>query len=165
MGNGNGVKNLLPAIIILSMTVLLLGLGLTILSKLGVQARTDAGVVDEQVRLWFENSTILANTFISTSTATFYNNSNEVTFTTVTWDNPGSRSGQAVRLSSGAAASLNGSLVNVSYTYGASNAAQAAVDSSVTGLDDFVDWIGIIVIALAGGIVFVLVMNAFKGKD
>ena len=52
MGNGNGVKNLLPAIIILSMTVLLLGLGLTILSKLGVQARTDAEVVDEQVRLW-----------------------------------------------------------------------------------------------------------------
>ena len=165
MGNGNGVKNLLPAIIILSMTVLLLGLCLTILSKLGVQARTDASVVDEQARLWFENSTTLANDYITTSSATFYNNSNEVTFTTVTWDNPGSRSGQAVRLSSGAAASLNGSLVNVSYTYGASNAAQAAVDSSVTGLDDFVDWIGIIVIALAGGIVFVLVMNAFKGKD
>jgi len=164
MENGNGVKNLLPAIIILSMTVLLLGLGLTILSKLGVQARTDAGVVDEQARLWFENLTTLEHDYITTTSATFVNQSDD-SFSAVIWDNPGSRSGSAVMLSASAPIGLNGSLINISYNYGASSNAQAAVDSSVTGLDDFVDWIGIIVIALAGGIVFVLVMNAFKGKD
>jgi len=47
-------------------------------------------------------------------------------------------------------------------TSGVSNSASAAVNSSITQLDDFVEWIGIIVIAIAGGVVFTLVLQAFQ---
>lgn len=48
-------------------------------------------------------------------------------------------------------------------TSGISASASAAVNSSVTSLDDFVEWIGIIVVAIAGGVVFSLVLKAFQG--
>jgi len=47
-------------------------------------------------------------------------------------------------------------------TSGIGNSASAAVNSSITQLDDFVEWIGIIVIAIAGGVVFTLVLQAFQ---
>jgi len=47
-------------------------------------------------------------------------------------------------------------------TTGISYAAGQAVNSSITQLDDFVEWIGIIVIAIAGGVVFTLVLQAFQ---
>ena len=49
-----------------------------------------------------------------------------------------------------------GSTTGISYTAG------QAVNSSITQLDDFVEWIGIIVIAIAGGVVFTLVLQAFQ---
>ena len=47
-------------------------------------------------------------------------------------------------------------------TTGISYSAGQAVNSSITQLDDFVEWIGIIVIAIAGGVVFTLVLQAFQ---
>jgi len=49
-------------------------------------------------------------------------------------------------------------------TSGVTNQASTAVNSSILALDDFVDWIGIIVIAIAGGVVFTLILKAFQGR-
>ena len=48
-------------------------------------------------------------------------------------------------------------------TSGITANAASAVNSSVLALDDFIEWIGIIVIAIAGGVVFTLVLKAFQG--
>ena len=54
-------------------------------------------------------------------------------------------------------------LGKLSTSSGITASASGAVNSSITELDDFVTWIGIIVIAVAGGVVFTLVLKAFRG--
>ena len=54
--------------------------------------------------------------------------------------------------------------MNVSYTFGATNDWQTAVDSSITSIDDFVSWFAILVVIIMAAIIIGIVLRSFTGQ-
>lgn len=159
------INDMYPAVLTLLLVAILVGVGLTVLSGVSTSVRTTATATDDQFTA-LTTSCVDVGTYIDTSSASFENQTAQSYSTACfTWDLTGSRKGTCVTLSADAAClSANNTAINTTYTYGASNEAQTAVDLGITSTDDFVDWFAIIVVIIAAAIIIGLVLKSFSGR-
>lgn len=157
------INNLLPGVVTLLLVAILLGVGLTVLGNFATQVRTSTTASDETLVLYTHNFTTVANPTATASGSTGYNSSLATDTVTLVWDTNENFRATSVRLASDTAARLNGSSINVTYTYGATNNWQTAIDSSVTSIDDFVPWFAVIIVVLMAAIIIGLVLRSFSG--
>ena len=159
------IKDLYPAVLALVMISILIAVGLTVMGNMSDQVRTDATTTDDTFTA-SNASCVAVGTYITTSTATFENNSGkEDTFSPgyFTWDRTGRYAGSCVTLNAaGVAAGLNGTSVNTTYTHGASTTAQTSIDAGVTAVSGFTTWFAIIVIIIAAAIIIGIVIKSFR---
>lgn len=152
-----------PAALTLILVAIILGIGLTVLGQYAISTRTATSIVDETFTSDNRSCVALANTHITASTATFENATDGTTYdgSCFEWDSTLAYRGSCVTLlPSAACLAINGS-VNTSYTYGASNNWQTAVDDSVTNLDDFVPWFTVLIVIIAAAIIIGVMIRRF----
>ena len=162
------MNDILGAVIVLAMTVMLLGIALTVIGTLEIQARESTLVQNENITPWANNYTLFVQAPYIDTTATWecdnISNAAALSAAYFIWDKTGKFEGSGVELTdAGANAIANGSIINCSYYYGRAGTPATAIGNSITELDDFVGWIGVIIIAIGGGLVFYLVMKTFRG--
>lgn len=162
------LQDMLPAVITFILIAILLGVGLTVLGNFARETRTGTTVTQDVFTANNATAQTLTNEFITTTSAVFVNGSNAVPISSgcFQWDDTGQYRGSTVLLvSPTTCGSWNGTSVNASYTYGASNAWQTATDLSVTSIDDFVPWFAVLVVVLMAAIIIGLVMrNLASGR-
>lgn len=157
---------MVSSLIILTAIVLVLGIALTTIGKLSNAALSDVAITDETIAVFNNTFTSLANSNVKPSSATFKNASlgTDYSASFFTFNDPDDYEASSVKVS---AAGITGGVidntsVNISYTFGSSTNEATAISSTVTSLDDFIDWLGVIVIAIVGGIVFFIITKSFQ---
>lgn len=159
------IQDMYPAVLTFLLITVLIGVGVTVLANMSTTVRTTATATDDQFTA-LTTSCVAVGTYIDTSSASFENQSAQTIPTNCfTWDATGSRAGTCVTLENTASCLyVNNTAVNTTYTYGLASDAQAALDSSVTSIDDFVGWFAILVVIIVAAIIIGLVLRSFSGR-
>ena len=155
---GMSIGDMYPAVLTIVLVGIVLGIGLFVLSTLGDSIATDYSGTQNGVNTSTGTTTLTdaskTNFNLSALTTTFTNGSALTNFTftdagVITW-------GSNI-------VADQSSLVNTTYTYqyDATDSAEEAVTTTVSGLATFADWIAIIVVVIAAAIVLGVVMGSF----
>lgn len=158
------LKDLTGAMLILLITAILVGVGLTVLGNLSKEVRTDTNYNKDVFNVSNVTCVALTNQYITSSTASFKNVSDNQVINSgcFKWDNTARRSGTCVNLTNSASClSYAHRLVNVSYDYGASNQAVTAIDNTGTAVGTVPNWFVILVVIISAAIIIGLVMRSF----
>ncbi len=160
------LKDLYPVILTILLVGLVLGIGLYVLSSVGDELAITEGTVTNETGLFINDTTATVDT---ATTAGFHNFA--VTICTNATGGETIASGNyttdadAGTIVGTANRGTNWSDVNCSYTYLYGSTASEAVDSTVSGLGGFADWIAVIVVVIAAAIVLGIVMRSFGGGE
>jgi len=158
------IGDMYPAILTIMLVGLILGVGLYILSTLhdGVAIEYDGTQTDINTSTGTTTLTdaALAEVYINSgmtaagnqTAATAYTNFTYTTAGVITW-------GADI-----VANQTTGYDVAYTYTYDATDTPEAAITSTIAGLDDFASWIAIIVVVIAAAIVLGIVLTSFGRK-
>jgi len=163
------INDMYSATLLIVLVAILIGVSLTMLANFSTQVRQEATQIDDTVYLWTINYTPdLTQDYITTGTGITVENANGTsTFSSacLTWDKTGTFAGDSIKLTTSPACNeLNGTDVNVSYTYGASTNAQTNIDTSLSSIGNFVTWFSIIIVVIAAGIIIGIVIRSFSGR-
>lgn len=156
------IKDLIPAILLITSVGMLIGVGVVTLDQMGDVVREEHSTTENGVQLWTHNWTTLTNSNLDSVTS-LYNSSNAADLTAyATLDQTGKYESTKVKLVTTAPKSANGTLQNITYVWGGAGAATTAVHLARDGTDDFVTWIPVIVVICAAAIILGLVMSSFR---
>ena len=155
---GMSVGDMYPAVLTIILVGIVLGVGLYVLATFHDQVATTYTGTQNGVNTSTGTTTLTdaskTNFNMSALTVVFTNGSSVTNFT---------YTGAGVITWGANIASDQTSLVNTSYTYiyDATDSAEEAVSTTITGLATFADWIAIIVVVIAAAIVLGIVLTSF----
>lgn len=159
------LKDLTGAMLVLLLTAILVGVGITVLGNLSKEVRTSATYSNDRFNASNTSCATLTNSYISPLVGTtFVNASDGQTLPSgcFVWDSTVRRSGTCVQLSTTTACNVyHYKLVNTSYTYGASNNAVTAVDNTGTAVATVPNWFVMLVVIISAAIIIGLVVKSF----
>lgn len=142
---------------VLIAAALLFGIGLVTFDKFSEAARGEVQVTDENITLATASTWNLANTWIKASTMSIENGSDGSAIASTEWNL--SRIDGVLTFRTDA---YNGSDVNATYKYGASNNPQTAIDAVSGGVDDLAAWFAVFVVVIAASIILLVVTRSFR---
>jgi len=166
------LNDLYPAVLTLILVGIVLGIGIFILSNLGDNLSTTAGSVTNETGLGINRTGITVDT---ASTSGFNSFALTTCFANATGTGTLGAANASIASGNWTTVSDTGVIINAtsleyddvkcSYTYLYGTEASAAVDSTITGVSDFADWIAIIVVVMAAAIVLGIVLSSFGRKN
>jgi len=161
---GMSIGDMYPAVLVIVLVGMVLGVGLYVLSTF-----------HDQIATTYTGS----QTLINCSTPTTLTDAALTNFNMSTIDTATNQTGTAVTdytftgagvitwgTTLDANCTANGYMINVTYTYiyDATDSPEEAVSTTITGLATFADWIAIIVVVIAAAIVLGIVLSGFGKK-
>jgi len=165
---GMTLNDIYPAVLTLVLIGIILGIGIFVMSQVGLQLSTTSGTVINESGLGINRTVITVdqasepgfNTFAITSC--FANATSQGTLGEA---NTSIASGNWTTNSEGGtitnATSLEYNDVKCSYTYLYGTDASTAIDTSMNATAGFADWIAVIVVVIAAAIVLGIVLKSF----
>ena len=158
---GMTINDMYPAVLMLVMVGMVLGVGLFILSTFHDSVPTTYTGDQDDINTSTGTTTLTASTGaeynLSALTATFINGTAITNFTftgpgVITW---------GANVVDDQTKFVN---TTATYTYDASDTPEEAMTTTITGLATFADWIAIIVVVIAAAIVLGIVLTSFGRK-
>lgn len=157
---GMSIGDMYPAVLVLVMVGIVLGVGLFVLSVFGEQIATSYNGSQELINASTGTTTLTdaSQTNFNMSALTVLNETGE-TLTNYTFTGAG-----VITWGTEIVAVEGLVLVNATsytYTYDATNSPEEATTTVIAGLATFADWIAIIVVVIAAAIVLGIVLSSF----
>jgi len=141
----------------------MLGIGITVIDKLGTSVRVETAVTNENRTVLLNSPMTFTNDYVTTTSVSFKNASSGTAISSAffSFDKTGKFQASTYTLLV-AGVGYNNTKVNVSYTYGDSGAATDAITESSNAIGDFAGWLGIIVVIIAAALIISLVITSFN---
>jgi len=159
------VKELYPFTLLIILVAMVIGAGVLALDKFGNASLNAATVVDETFVANNATFVTLGQSTITGSTATYENATVGAAYPTSYFNLDRTdiyAASRVILTSSGAAAGVNNTNVNISYSYGATTAASTALAAGRTEVANVSsNWLGLVVTIAILSIIIVLIVQGF----
>ena len=165
---GLELNSLLPAVSILVVIALVLGIGLFVMSEVHRQISTDYSGTENALE---SNDSTLTSTLANASLTNFYYVPSTMTIINAsggeTVTNYTTSQGGVITWGADLVNLANTTLWNATFTFNYDNtdSAEESLTTTLTGLGGLADWIAIIVVVIAAAIILGLVISSFGRKS
>jgi len=166
------IGDIYPVVITITVVAILLGIIFMVMTTWTDVTNTNIGTITNETSAAVSNETVGTDVVINASDCGFDNFAITEVWNITSKDLIGSgnytivsTSGGTWRLTdAGAVDPLNGSTMNVSYTFNYGGKDCEAIESIIDDFVDFIPWIGIILLVIAAAIVLGIVISSFASK-